>query len=133
MSRGIILSLLRFTQPHFLKPYVKTLTCNRQKSKITDSQKSLSMSNSSKFEVDHSKNNDDPNIAFLSSSMNNILVCGILKGIHLSMINFHYDPKLENLSNKKEKQKINFKSIEILDPKIFEQFDMDQYNQAKMS
>lgn len=29
MSRGIILSLLRFTQPHFLKPYVNTLTCKR--------------------------------------------------------------------------------------------------------
>ena len=64
--------------------------------------------------------------------MNNILVCGILKGIHLSLTNFHYKPTEENLGKKSEKQKINFKSIEILDPKIFEQFDMEEYNQAKM-
>jgi len=29
---------------------------------------------------------EDPNIAFLSSSLNNMLVCGILKGINLSLI-----------------------------------------------
>lgn len=28
---------------------------------------------------------DDPNIAFLSSSLNNMLVCGILKGVNLSL------------------------------------------------
>ena len=28
---------------------------------------------------------DDPDMAFLSSSLNNLLVCGILKGINLSL------------------------------------------------
>ena len=50
----------------------------------------------------------------------------------MSMTNFNYDPKEENMNNSREKQKLNFKSIEILDPKIFEQFDIEEYNQAKM-
>lgn len=43
---------------------------------------------------------EDPNIAFLSSNLNNMLVCGVLKGINLSLLQFEFDEA--NLFNAKE-------------------------------
>lgn len=59
---------------------------------------------------------DDPTIVFLSSSLNNMLVCGILKGIHLSLTNFKYDTNKGQDPN--ETQVFRFNTIEILDPRI---------------
>ena len=60
---------------------------------------------------------DDPSIIFLSSSLNNMLVCGLLKGINLSLNEFTYDPY--SAYDASEVHVIEFDSIEIMDPRIF--------------
>lgn len=85
---------------------------------------------------------DDPDIVFLSSSLNNMLVCGILKGIHLSLASrpsksdFEILKKLnssdqsestqESLTLRSRESSITkFNSVEILDPKILENLSLD--------
>ena len=60
---------------------------------------------------------DDPCIIFLSSSLNNMLVCGLLKGMNLALNQFTYDPTAAFSAI--EFHDIEFDSIEIMDPRIF--------------
>ena len=45
---------------------------------------------------------DDPDIVFLSSSLNNMLVCGILKGIHLSLASADSKSDIDYIKNWQE-------------------------------
>jgi len=59
----------------------------------------------------------DPNIAFLSSSMNNMLVCGILKGLNETLDRKKPYPMLEG--NVNEIDIVAFRGFEVLDPELF--------------
>lgn len=72
-----------------------------------------------------SEEEEDPNIAFLSSSLNNMLVCGILKGINVSL-NKHGFIDESILAGRKEIKSCSYKKLEILDPALFENVDMQQ-------
>ena len=61
LSRVILLCLVRLMEPGFLNS-ITNLCRRKQKSKV----------NVEEY---------DPNVLFLSSQMNNLIVCGILKGI----------------------------------------------------
>lgn len=86
---------------------------------------------------------DDPDIIFLSSSLNNMLVCGILKGIHLSLRSSNPEKDQEFTKNweghtdeESRRQSLylesklsavtKFNTVEILDPKIFENLSLDE-------
>lgn len=75
MSRGVLLPILRWTEPLFW-------------SQLVHNYKRLTSNKTNKSFAENSQAFDDPNIVFLSSSLNNMLVCGILKGISLSHIEF---------------------------------------------
>ena len=86
---------------------------------------------------------DDPDIVFLSSSLNNMLVCGILKGIHLSLASADSKSDIDYIKNwqehtdssegsrqsltlrSRESSLTKFDSVEILDPKILENLSLD--------
>ena len=72
IGRGIVLSLIRLSEPQFLTK-LRNFFNNEQ------AEKSVSIRSADQASLIQ---NDDPNIAFLSSSLNNMLVCGILKGIN---------------------------------------------------
>jgi hypothetical protein len=72
IGRGIVLSLIRLSEPQFLTK-LRNFFNNEQ------AEKSISIRSADQASLIQ---NDDPNIAFLSSSLNNMLVCGILKGIN---------------------------------------------------
>jgi hypothetical protein len=44
--------------------------------------------------IETNLDDDNPNIAFLSSNLNNMLVCGVLTGINLSLR--EYNPQNKN-------------------------------------
>ena len=83
---------------------------------------------------------DDPDIVFLSSSLNNMLVSGILKGINMSLLKAREDnnnematllsttrnrpPEIEHPLNQVERT--YFHEIEIIDPKFFENLSIRQ-------
>lgn len=94
---------------------------------------------------------DDPDIVFLSSSLNNVLVSGILKGINLSLLKARGDNNQANLNTaystsgrfkpaparpKEQIETTHFNEIEIIDPKFFENLSMRQMknfvNQVKL-
>jgi len=68
---------------------------------------------------------DDPNIVFLSSSLNNILVCGLLKGINICLMSYK-DQEQRSVKAVEEVQWRSFTSVEILDPTIFEKINIKQ-------
>ena len=128
MSRGLILSLLRLTEPAFLGQIVdflkkKLSSCCSKATKddtmITES--SMSAGNIKDF---LQMSEEDPAIVFLSSSLNNMLVCSILKGIHLSLSQFAYDP-MEAVSSS-ETIDLSFDKIEIMDPRIFQNLKLSE-------
>jgi hypothetical protein len=71
IGRGIVLSLIRLSEPQFITKLRNFLSS-------AEAEKSISIRSADQAYLIQ---NDDPNIAFLSSSLNNMLVCGILKGI----------------------------------------------------
>jgi hypothetical protein len=56
----------------------------------------------------------DPNIAFLGSSVNNLLVCGILKGLNES-----FKQTFIGTGQKHEVKEVEFHDIAALDPELF--------------
>ena len=98
--RALILPVIRLVEPQtvlkVLNPLTRTLRsyCYGQNNNNNDTEvldgRSFAASESSANSVQNLKkmlqlDEDDPNIVFLSSSLNNMLVCGILKGINLSL------------------------------------------------
>ena len=71
--------------------------------------------------------NDDPNIAFLSSSLNNMLVCGILKGINICLTQINPNIRFERTRKfgKVEVLNAKFDTLEIIDPKVFANLDIE--------
>lgn len=68
---------------------------------------------------------DDPDIVFLSSSLNNMLVSGILTGINLALLRAR-DGSGGDIMPPKKVVKIDFKEIEIIDPRLFENLSLRQ-------
>lgn len=113
-SRGFVISVLRLLEPDIRNTICKRSNDIRSKTtiKLTKQQQEVITKV------------DDPNIVFLSSSINNILVCGLLKGMNMYLTNesdFSYQ-------DFKQEIKIHFDSIEILDPIIFKTLSMKQIN-----
>ena len=107
--RGTVLPMLRLIEPtfvHQLKNLGRSLFCLKKKQPENEVE-----------------DYDDPNIAFLSSNLNNMLVCGILKGINLSLNEFKYDST--NLNNSDEVQKVPFHKLEVLNPTLFTELKKD--------
>ena len=72
---------------------------------------------------------EDPNIAFLSSSLNNMLVCGILKGINESLkIHDFIDETI--LGGRREIKACSYQTLEILDPVLFENVDLKEISSS---
>ena len=102
VARGTVLSLLRLIEPSFrnqLKEFcmdcISCFKCRSNKASMV-TRSTIQSGTTALME----READDPNIAFLSSSLNNMLVCGVLKGINLSLNNFNFD--LKNINDKKE-------------------------------
>ena len=57
---------------------------------------------------------DDPNIIFLSSSMNNMLVCAILQGINIDLKNLRISGDNESILQHEIKT-TKFYKLEVLD------------------
>jgi len=79
----------------------------------------------------------DPNIVFLSSSQNNILVCTILKGVNLALdteTQFEAE-RASEIAEVKEIKSHSFQEVEVIDPILFQSFKMQKlgcfYQQEK--
>lgn len=59
---------------------------------------------------------EDPNITFISSSQNNLLVCSILTGISLSFDKQYMD---------KDEAMIPFQKVKVPNPRLFEETMLD--------
>ena len=100
-SRGIFIPLLRFIEPIYRQrlvdklKYFAKLGCVRFK---RSSANSIYKDKTLKHEM------ADPNIDFLSSNQNNLMVTGLLEGINTA---------LENVDGKSFRQKLDIKRITI--------------------
>ena len=63
---------------------------------------------------------DNPNIGFLSSALNNMLVSGILQGINISLNALEFGSKDNKNVDPNDIKTIRYDQIEILDAEIFE-------------
>jgi hypothetical protein len=85
---GTIYPLFKLSEPYFLRGIgrqISKMTCrknNKNFNSLTTSNRKSTFAIAAK----ESRTVEDPNIVFLSSAMNNLLVSGILKGINISMI-----------------------------------------------
>ena len=86
---GIVLPIIRVMfEPYFKRAVlgwvgrVKEGVCGYRGSRGTNK---ISLNSRDGVSRDIELDDDDPDIGFLSSSLNNILVCGILKGVHISL------------------------------------------------
>lgn len=78
-------------------------------------------------EMNYNQFKNNENVAFLSSSLNNILVCSILKGVTSSMQKYKRNPKLVTVKEKAgEKYEHYFLDIELIDPRLFETILVDK-------
>ena len=59
---------------------------------------------------------------FLSSSLNNLLVCGILKGINSALI--RSGTQNEELFKPTDVMEYKYDALEVLDPKLFEEIKL---------
>lgn len=67
LLRGTVLPFLRLLEPQLQNQIRNIINCRKVK-------------------TNQRIDEDDPNIAFLSSNLNNMLVCGILKGINNTLV-----------------------------------------------
>lgn len=72
---------------------------------------------------------EDPNIVFLSSSLNNLLVCGILKGINSALM--RCGVQNEELFRPTDVMVYSYEALEVLDPKIFEEIKLSQLKKSE--
>lgn len=91
LLRGVVIPLIRFTEPQFFQPIVNCLRRLVLRTRKLTPEQQRDLDNNADSQENSLKNylkhfvQDDPDIAFLSSSLNNLLVCGILKGINFSL------------------------------------------------
>ena len=135
LLRAIIIPLLRLFEPIKLGFLLKKSCCFRntlQSStdekqipkvpKTTNSDNSLTTKS---IKTMLEMPDDDPDIVFLSSSLNNMLVSGILTGINLALLRAR-DGSGGDIMPPKKVVKIDFKEIEIIDPRLFENLSLRQ-------
>jgi hypothetical protein len=93
--RGTVLPILRLIEPQLASQIRQIFLCKKAKNGGKHVQ------------------SDDPNIAFLSSNLNNMLVCGILKGVNMTL---NEDPTAKT---QKGVQVVEFDKLVTLNPYLF--------------
>lgn len=107
-ARGIVLGIIRLFDE---KEFIKRVFCWKKKANRV-----------SKESLKRKQYVDNEDVAFLSSSLNNIVVSNILKGITISLKNCRViidESNLELLKRQKETQ--SFDEIDLIEPKQFEE------------
>lgn len=110
-SRGIFLGIIRIVEEiSFLKEE------RLQKKKRLNYQS-----------LKKSKFISNQNVAFLSSSLNNILVCCILKGITLSIRNYNKNKNITTLKEMAEEHfTYCFREVDLIEPRLFEKIIIEK-------